>query len=1215
MAKIKTLFDKTKDIYRTIEKVITYNANQEHRLKAEIFEYVVTESIEEQFGKLLSKMELAMESGGENEVGVWVSGFYGSGKSSFTKYLGLAFDEKVIVDGIPFIQHLQNRFEDPRTKALLGALTKRYPAAIVLLDLASEMLAGATMEDVSTVLYYKVLQWAGYSQNLKVAAFERKLKRDGRYEAFETRILEELDTPWSTVQNDPLVVDSYLPELAHEMYPELFKTPASFSTETSDIVRFENERVKEMIDIVRETTGKEYILFIVDEVGQYVGSRQNLILNLDGLAKNLKNIGDGKVWIFGTAQQTLTEDDPRAAINSPELYKLKDRFPITIDLESNDIREICYRRLLGKSPEGASVLAKMFTQHGPMLRHHTKLQDAKYYDSEVNEEIFTNLYPFLPAHFDILLHLLGALAKSTGGIGLRSAIKVIQDILIEGPEGHHPVADNPIGWLATTVTLYDTLEKDIRRAFPSLHQAVEKAKIRFVDTQVHQEVAKTVAVLQILSNLPVTAQNVASLMHPSVEAPSRREEVNKAIEELIAAPLVPFGEKDGNLCFFSEKLNNIEQERAQIPLRSMETRRIFSEALREAFNPLPSTRLEGNLVVKAGLKLQNGAASTSLAGDRETIQMVAELIDPSDYETTRTRLVDESRHRTARYIIFLLGRTIPELDDRLGEIYRCQEIHRRYKNDPDQEVKEYCKAQADRAGILASDLMHLAKGCFSRGSFIFQGQSVAVDSLDQELLTAAKKYLNEVAPQVFDRYHEAPVRVETVLAETFLRLGNLAAVTAKTDPMELVRISGGTPSIRLDCKALQSIRDYIDRNGSVQGKKMIEDFSDAPFGWSQDTLRYLIAGMLIAGEIKLNISGREVTSNGQLAIDALKTNNAFKTIGVSLRDERPSMELLARAAERLTDLIGDTVIPLENEISKLAARHLPRFQSSLAPLGEKLAALELPGADQVSALITQIGDLLSSDASDAPKRLGAEESSFYQTLKWAKEVDLAFKKGLEMTIRALQRHRRDILALPHSGIPGTLRQAMSEELQNLQERLSREDFYRHVPDLNTMLTNLEARCRDAAMEMLSAQKLAIKQAEEDLHRLPEWPELTREEQSNTLGNLEDLVAQVHLNLEGLKTLVNQDYTLNYHLSRLKDQIEHLGRSRRLQRLEEEQKKAGKQGKTKLSRSVNLPQSLTKTEQLDELIRTLQQLKQEMELYGEIEIKLSLIGETIPLSEP
>ena len=179
---IRSLFDPSKDIYRTIEKVITYGAAQEDRLKSEIAEYVVTESIEEQFRRLLDRMQLAMETGGENEVGVWVSGFYGSGKSSFTKYLGLAFDDQRKIDGTPFIKYLQDRLHKPQTKALLNTVAQRFPAAVVMLDLASEMLAGATMEDVSTVLYFKVLQWAGYSRNLKVAAFERMVEKDGRTE-------------------------------------------------------------------------------------------------------------------------------------------------------------------------------------------------------------------------------------------------------------------------------------------------------------------------------------------------------------------------------------------------------------------------------------------------------------------------------------------------------------------------------------------------------------------------------------------------------------------------------------------------------------------------------------------------------------------------------------------------------------------------------------------------------------------------------------------------------------------------------------------------------------------------------------------------------------------------------------------------------------------------------------------------------------------------
>ena len=672
---IGSLFDPSRDIRRPIEKVITYGATEKQRLKAEISEYVVTESIDGQMEKLLSKMQAAMEGGAQNEVGVWVSGFYGSGKSSFTKYLGLAFDDQTI-DGQPFRKHLQDRLLKPTTKALLSTVAQHFPAAVVLLDLASEQVAGATLLEVSTVLYYKVLQWAGYSRNLKVAAFERKLKIDSRFGEFKSLFTNKTGEEWADYQNDPLVVDDRLPEIAHEMYPNLFTTNQSFTTSSSDVICLLKDQTKEMLDIVREESGKDCVIFVIDEVGQYVGSNQAKILNLQGLAENLKNVGQGRAWIVSTAQQTLTEDDPRATLNSPELYKLKDRFPIQVDLESSDIKEICYRRLLGKSPAGEKELAQRFAEHGQALRHNTKLQDAKYYDAEFDRESFINLYPFLPAHFDILLHLLGALAKSTGGIGLRSAIKVVQEILTDEADHQIAAAKQDVGWLATTVTLFDALDKDIQRAFPSIHQAVGKVLIRFPDSNLHQEIGKTVAVLQTLGNLPVTVQNVASLLHPAIDAQSRADDVKTAVDELLTDPHVPLSENNETLRFFSEKLNDIEQERAQLSPRTADTRHLFSEVLREVFSPLPSANLHGSLTVTSGLKILSGTHTVSLAGERETIQTVVEFVDPTDYAPARTRLLEESRQTPSLQNIYLLGRNSTEADDLVAEIYRSQRIGR-----------------------------------------------------------------------------------------------------------------------------------------------------------------------------------------------------------------------------------------------------------------------------------------------------------------------------------------------------------------------------------------------------------------------------------------------------------------------------------------------------------------------------------------------------------
>ena len=1221
---IKTLFDPTKDIYRTIEKVITYNAAQEARLRAEITEYIVTEHIEEQFEKLLTRMQAAMDHGGGNEVGVWVSGFYGSGKSSFTKYLGLALDDRVEIDGVRFLRHLQDRMNRPQTRALLNTLANRYAAAVVLLDLASEMLTGATMEDVASVLYYKVLQWAGYSSNLKVAALERRLKRDGRYQEFLDLVQQASIGAWPTIKDDPLVIDSLLPEIAHTLYPAMFKSPSAFTTAAGDFVRFETDRVKEMIEIVREHTGKQSIIFIIDEVGQYVGARQNLILNLDGLAKNLKEIGDGKVWIIGTAQQTLTEDDEKAALNSPLLYKLKDRFPIQIELESSDIKEICYRRLLGKSPDGERQLGALFDHYGQALRHNTKLQDARYYDADFDRTTFVNLYPFLPGHFDILLRLLAALAKSTGGIGLRSAIRVIQDVLVEGPAGRDPVADQRVGWLATTVTLYDSLEKDIRRAEPSIHKAVEKARERFFDSPLHIEVAKTVAVLQILENMPITPQNVTSLMHPGVDAPARRDAVDAAIAELIADPFVPFGEKDGNLCFFSEKLNEIDQERLQIALRSMDILRIRNEALQAVFADLPAAQVERTLTVRSGIKAQIGTQAYPIAGDRETVQTIVELVDPSGYDAARTRLLDESRQRSAQQTVFLLGRSAPELEDRANEIYRCEQIVQRFRNDPDQEVKEYCNSQTDRANRLRDELARLLQRQLCQGSFIFRGSPTAVDALDRDVLKAANKHLVDVAAQVFDRYKEAPVSAETTLAEKFLKAGNLRAVTSAIDPLTLVQINGGTPQIKTAHKALVSIRDYIDRNGTVDGKRLTDIFTDAPFGWSSDTLRYMLAALLLSGEISLKVSGREVTVNGQQAIDALRTNVSFKTVGVALRNSRPSNEVLGRAAERLTDISGDSVIPLEDDISKAATKSFPQLQLRYGPLATKLESLGLPGAEVVRDLGQELADVLSTDGSDTPQRLGGVESALYDRLRWAREVDTALTHGLEATVRELQQHRQEIGTLPDSGIPGQLRTDLADELDLVAQRLASDGFAKHAADLRSALTTIRTRVATTAAQMTAAHKDRLKEAQQELAQLGGWGELTQQEQSSTLAQVDQLAIAPPHNLHGIRQLLNQEYAIQSRLRELRQSIEQRGNQRRHEREEAARRahegQAAEHGHSAevevdakknmretraLARTLRVPRGKTSPERLDVLIQESRALRDDLKAYDVLDLTIEL----------
>ena len=201
--------------------------------------------------------------------------------------------------------------------------------------------------------------------------------------------------------------------------------------------------------------------------------------------------------------------------------------------------------------------------------------------------------------------------------------------------------------MPTTVTLYDALDKDIRRAFPSVHQAVEKVLIRFPDDELCQGVGKTVAVLQILGNLPVSVSNVAALMHPEIDAGSMAGKVKEAVDSLLKDPIVPLGER-AIPSVLLEKLNGVELERSQLFPRTPDVRRVFNEALKAVFEPLPSVRLRGTLSVTAGLRHLASGQTVSLAGERETVQTIAAFADPTDYEAEKGRLTDTSPPQVVR---------------------------------------------------------------------------------------------------------------------------------------------------------------------------------------------------------------------------------------------------------------------------------------------------------------------------------------------------------------------------------------------------------------------------------------------------------------------------------------------------------------------------------------------------------------------------------------
>lgn len=1128
---IRALFSTHRPIDRAIEKVIDYYAQAEDRLAVEIDEYEITDNVEACFRKFLDTYDEGVRAGQVTEIGIWVSGFYGSGKSSFTKYLGFALDPNRSVQGKPFLDLLCDRFRTKAIPALLRTVAKKHPTAIVLLDLGAEQLAESAAAPVSTVLYWKVLQWAGFSKEKKLAQLEFTLERRGKLEDFRQAYQSRYKQSWERIHNDPLLGVARAASIVPSILPDEFPTPESFSTLRFEEARDLRDLAREMIELVRRKTGSDSILFLIDEAGQYVAPRGELILNMDGLARNLKELGQGKVWIAATGQQTLTEIVEKAAHNSAELNKLKDRFPISIHLDASDIREITYRRLLTKSGESEGRLKSLFQSHGQALCTHTRLGGTSLYKGDPDATTFARLYPFLPQHFDLLLELIRTLARSTGGIGLRSAIRVIQDVLVDKsrvlPAGSAKLADRAVGTLACVDDFYDTLRVDIAKVLPHVVAGVDRVIQIFDAEPLTIRVAKAVAALQPVETFPRNAENIAALLYPALGSPSHLDEVREALRRIVNEKECGLIEdpQSGGYVFLSEGVKPLRDKRNTYVPTSGECARVQSEILRTIFEPQPSARLEGVKEVKAAVKV----GKSPIVGDREDIDIRLDLVEAGVWEKRRNELLSETNTQTdLRNSVVWLLRQDEQVDDLLPEIVRSEQVlsDPNLEHEADRDVAQFLRAERRLAETYREQARKILERALLDGTLFFRGKPTPGAEAGKTVEAAARTVLGKAAKDVFPHFHLVPIHPPTNIAERFLGVERLDRMTKEIDPLGLVAKKGGAPRVDVNhaalAEVLRAFRSKADESGSgrLQGSLLQDLFSAAPYGWSKDAVRYLFAGLLVAGEIELHTSGGVVKTSGPLAIEAVKSTMSFKRVGVAERDSKLPPEALDRAARRLEGLFGDEVLPLEDHISRAVRRHVPDVQEKVGSLPDRLRLLGLSGEERSRTILASLTELLKGDASGAAAVFGATECAIPEDTRWALAAVDALDNGAETEIQQA-RDLQGSLAELDTLFPGrALGLLPDDEQKTFDETLASESFFERLPTLRTVLRSVRERAAARCEEESERYQEDLRTSQVAVESHPDWTRLLDEDREAIAARLKPALVAVEADnpVRSLRTL-------------------------------------------------------------------------------------------------
>ena len=1118
MHKIQDLFDPSKQLNRTIESVVTFGANTEQDLSSEIREYVVTDKLHKNYEDVITDLQTAFDDSSK-EVGIWVSGFYGSGKSSFAKYLGLSFDKSVMIDGVSFGDKLMSRIQDTAITAMHRTIISRHNPQVVMIDLSTQSVAGK-IANVSDIVYYETLKLLGVTKctDQKVMCFIDLLHSEGKYEEFCRLVETEKNKTWESVESNDLAANLIAASLAPRILPAYFPDSASFKNINLSSALNEKERFVRLHKLVKEKTGKDKIIYVLDEVGQYVASNIDLILNVQGMMQIFKDEFRGDVWVIATAQQTLTEDNRQAQLNSNELFRLNDRFPVKVDIEANDIKEIITKRLLGKSKDGSDYLKRLFSQNEGLLKNsiHLTLQERSIYNQLLTDETFTNLYPFLPVHIDILLSLLQKLASRTGGVGLRSVIRLIRDILVD-----NQLADATIGELAGPEHFYDVLHSDMERnSAKEIVIAADKAISIFNGDKLAVRICKTIAVMQLLDDFNLSFDNLCALLYNRVGSTFDKSQVRATIEQVMDSTSVTLQEIDGKYQFMTNAILSIREERNKIIPRDSEKADVLQEQLKDMLSPAPSVNVYSSKTITAGVELTEKNRPYNIHPAASGLKLNIRFVDGSSFEETHQQLLTESTRQENSRTLYWLCTLAKDKEIILQEIVRSQNIKNRHQNEANKEIQAYLRAQTDYADEKKRELNKILREAQANSEIIFRGSPQQVNG--ETYKTVA---LKAIAEKVFEKYPLASSNMKGDCVNKLASYGDLTTIPDALNPFKIIKKTDGT--IDVSHPAISEIKDYIATLNEVTGSEIMNRFERDPYGWSKDTIRYIVALMLKANIIQIRVAGKNVTVFGNTAVEAMATNNSFNKINVLLNTEGAltTAELL-KAAQSMTGLFNSSrVAPVKDQIAKEAYKKIKQYFPKFNRLLPDFESLKLAGESTVRQAINYAQRILDSEGGEAAFLLG-------------KDVDCQKAFKYVMDIMKCNEQASLINHLKHIN-------HLANESQTLPEVEQLADYIKHVndvrqlyhiyianPDLHLIVSNItdlrnqfDAYLNQACIEFQTQTEKLLDESRTMMKSMPEYAKLNDNQRTQIDTQLDGLSIECsYPSIGNLREMINKFVT-------------------------------------------------------------------------------------------
>ena len=453
---IKTLF--ANDIHRRIEEVIKVDQTDEEILRDEINEYVVTDAIRSHYTGIFDAYR-EMPNKPHEGIAIWVSGFFGSGKSSFAKMLGLSVANRMVA-GKPAAERFSERAGDNKLSVLLKTINEKIPTHAVIFDVSTDRGIRSGNQTLTEIMYGLFLQSLGYAKDLDLSELEVGLEEKGQLSRFEEEYKRLFQKDWAAEKGKVAFALSEASRVLHSLDPETYPVADSWVKAVKNKADITPGKLAERAgELMKRRKPGLSLMFVVDEVGQFVARDVQKMLDLQAIVQSLGVRGRGKHWVVVTSQEKLGELVSGLDDKKIELARLMDRFPLQVHLEPSDISEVTSRRVLSKNAAAQKALGTLFDEHRGRLTEHTRLTaDIKL--PELSRDSFIDLYPLLPYQIDLIIQVVsglrthGGASKHVGGAN-RTIIKLAQQLLINPADN---LADASFGDLVRLDQVYDLVE-------------------------------------------------------------------------------------------------------------------------------------------------------------------------------------------------------------------------------------------------------------------------------------------------------------------------------------------------------------------------------------------------------------------------------------------------------------------------------------------------------------------------------------------------------------------------------------------------------------------------------------------------------------------------------------------------------------------------------------------------------------------------------------